>query len=151
MSIVWVNILQKNPMKIKNVACALLIKDNKILLQNRSNISKYWEEWSFFGGGIEQWETPKIALFRELKEELNLDIPEENITYLWEIVHFMKDFDIEYHRFLFGIHIPEHIITFTDLEWSGAEFFDLHMVKTLKFNTPVEAEISQLENNFLLS
>ena len=60
----------------------------------------------------------------------------------------MKDFDIEYHRFLFGIHIPDDVQVFDDTEGSGVYFFDLETLKTLKFNTSLEAEISQLQNNF---
>ena len=36
-------------------------KENKILLQDRRKISKRGEEWGFFGGGIEEGETPKQA------------------------------------------------------------------------------------------
>jgi hypothetical protein len=34
--------------KIKKVACALLIKEGCILIQDRKGISKYGEDWSFF-------------------------------------------------------------------------------------------------------
>lgn len=135
-------------MKIKNVSCALLIKNGKLLIQDRKNISKYWEEWSFFGWAIENWETPKQALIREIKEELWLDISNLEIKYLWEIVHY-TNFDIEYHRFLFWIKLPENIKNFEDKEWSWAYFFDLEEVLKLKFNTKIEAEIYQLKNNFL--
>lgn len=58
-------------MKIKSVACALLLNiDNELLLQDRRDISKYGEEWSFFGGGIEVGEDSKTALIREINEEL---------------------------------------------------------------------------------
>ncbi|MBB1565266.1 NUDIX hydrolase [Candidatus Gracilibacteria bacterium] len=135
-------------MKIKNVACALLVKDNKLLLQDRKSISKYGEEWSFFGGGIEDGENSKEALIREIKEELGFDISSWEISYLGEIVHY-TDFGIEYHRFLYGIKIPENINIFDDKEGSGAYFFSLDEARKLKFNTNIDAEISQLENNFL--
>jgi len=135
-------------MKIKNVACALLIKDKKLLLQDRKNISKYWEEWSFFWWWIEEWENPKDALLREIKEELWFEISSWKIKYLWEIVHY-TDFWLEYHRFLFWIEIPKEINFFEDKEWSWAYFFGLNEVLNLKFNTKIEAEIFQLKNNFL--
>lgn len=38
-------------MKIKHVACAMLLSvSGELLLQKREGISKYGEEWSFFGG-----------------------------------------------------------------------------------------------------
>ncbi|PZM85670.1 hypothetical protein DLH72_01655 [Candidatus Gracilibacteria bacterium] len=135
-------------MKVKNVSCALLIKNGKLLIQDRKDISKYGEEWSFFGGAIEKGESPKQALIREIKEELGLDISNLEIKYLGEIVHY-TNFDIEYHRFLFGIKLPENIKNFEDKEGSGAYFFDLEEVLKLKFNTKIEAEIYQLKNNFL--
>lgn len=134
-------------MKIKSVACALLVKNWKLLLQERKWISKYWEEWSFFWWKIEEWENSKEALIREMNEELWFDINNWNIKYLWEIVHYLKDLNLEYHRFLYLINIPENVNSFDDKEWSWAYFFDLDEVKNLKFNTNTEVEILQLRNN----
>jgi hypothetical protein len=69
--------------------------------------------------------------------------------YLWEIVHYIKNIDIEYHRFLYWIKIPNNIENFYDNEWNWAIFFPLDEVKKLKFNTNILAEIIQLENNFI--
>jgi len=135
-------------MKIKSVACAMLMNWNKLLLQDRKDISKYWEEWSFFWWWLEHWEDSKQALIREMNEELWFNIESWDIKYLWEIVHF-TDFWVEYHRYLYWINIPENITEIDDKEWSWAYFFDLEEVKKLKFNTNVEAEILQLQNNFI--
>jgi 8-oxo-dGTP pyrophosphatase MutT (NUDIX family) len=135
-------------MIIKYVACAMLMKWNKLLIQDRKDISKYWEEWSFFWWGLEKWEDSKQALIREINEELWFDIESWDIKYLWEIVHF-TNFWLEYHRHLYWINIPKNITAFDDKEWSWAYFFDLEDVKKLKFNTNIEAEILQLQNNFI--
>ena len=111
-------------MKKKYVACALLVKNNKLLLQDRKGISKYWEEWSFFGWWLDEWESSREALLREIKEELEFDISNWDIKYLWEIVHYIEDFNIEYHRYLYLINIPNNINIFNDKEWSWAHFFD---------------------------
>jgi len=134
-------------MKKKSVACALLVKNWKLLLQERKWISKYWEEWSFFWWKIEEWENSKEALIREMNEELWFDINNWNIKYLWEVVYYLEDLDLEYHRFLYLINIPENINKFDDQEWSWAYFFDLDEVKKLKFNTSTDVEILQLRNN----
>ena len=64
-------------MKIRRVAIIVFYDDNKrILLQNREGISKFGEKWGYFGGGIEEGETPDQALIREVKEELNYDLKE---------------------------------------------------------------------------
>ena len=51
-------------------AIALCNSQGKILLQDRRSISKFGEEWGFFGGGVEQGETPEQAVRREAIEEL---------------------------------------------------------------------------------
>lgn len=49
-------------MKTRNVALIIFYDENKrILLQDRLNISKYGEEWGFFGGEIKEGETPEEA------------------------------------------------------------------------------------------
>jgi len=51
--------------------CAVIIKDNKILLMRR--IKEGQEYFVFPGGGIEGNESVEDAIIREVKEELSLD------------------------------------------------------------------------------
>lgn len=51
-------------------------KNGRILLQDRHGISKYGEEWGYFGGGIEVGETPEEAVIRETEEELGFVLKE---------------------------------------------------------------------------
>ena len=53
----------------QNVVAALIIKNNKILIAQRSE-KKYNGAWEFPGGKVEALESPKEALKRELYEEL---------------------------------------------------------------------------------
>ena len=59
---------------IRNLALFVLYnKEGKILMQHRTDDApRFPGLWGFFGGGIEQGESPKQALLREIKEELNL-------------------------------------------------------------------------------
>lgn len=59
---------------MKNVAAAILVKDNRILIAKRSAKDKFANKWEFPGGKIEEGETPEECLKRELKEELDIEV-----------------------------------------------------------------------------
>lgn len=61
-------------------------KNKKFLFQLRDNkkgISNP-NKWGLFGGGIESNESPVKAIIREIKEELNLELIEKNIKFLFK-------------------------------------------------------------------
>lgn len=62
--------------------CLVVELDDKLLLVQARNRKKYY----FPGGKIDQGESLKQALRRELQEELQLDISEQNFNYLGTIV-----------------------------------------------------------------
>ena len=57
-----------------NVAAAVIVKENKILITQRSKEDSFSLKWEFPGGKLEEGETPEECLKREIIEELNLDI-----------------------------------------------------------------------------
>ncbi|MGD1905449.1 MAG: NUDIX domain-containing protein [Leptolyngbyaceae cyanobacterium] len=59
------------------VAIALLFQDNQFLLQLRDNIPTiiYPGFWAFFGGHLDPGETPEVAVWRELQEEIGYTPP----------------------------------------------------------------------------
>lgn len=58
-------------LKHKNLGLGLFYNaEGKVLLQNRSEMTKFNETWGFFGGSIEPGETVEEATKRELLEEL---------------------------------------------------------------------------------
>ena len=57
-----------------NVVGAILIKDGKILCAKRGETKSLANLWEFPGGKIEQGETPREALKREIAEELLIDV-----------------------------------------------------------------------------
>src|SRR3989344_2009275 len=53
----------------------------RVLLQKRDhNTDVNPGKWGFFGGTSERDETPLDCFLRELKEELDIDVPENTVT-----------------------------------------------------------------------
>jgi 8-oxo-dGTP diphosphatase len=58
---------------MKRVVAALIVKDGKILVCQRTKHQTMPLKWEFPGGKIEDGEQPRDALRRELDEELGID------------------------------------------------------------------------------
>lgn len=86
-------------MKKIEVVAAIIIHENEILcVQRDKNKFEYIsEKFEFPGGKIEQGETKKEALKRELIEELNIS-PKINDLFL-TVVHKYPDFELTMHAF----------------------------------------------------
>jgi 8-oxo-dGTP diphosphatase len=58
---------------MKQVVAALIFKDGKVLVCQRTRHQTMPLKWEFPGGKIEEGEQPRDALHRELDEELGID------------------------------------------------------------------------------
>jgi 8-oxo-dGTP diphosphatase len=58
---------------VKRVVAAVLVRDGKILVCQRTRHQTMPMKWEFPGGKIEEGEQPRDALRRELEEELGID------------------------------------------------------------------------------
>jgi 8-oxo-dGTP diphosphatase len=58
---------------MKRVVAALIVKDGKILVCQRTRHQTMPLKWEFPGGKIEEGEQPRNALHRELEEELGVN------------------------------------------------------------------------------
>jgi len=77
-------------MRIKrDVSLLILINaDNKVLLQHRAdNLERYPGYWGFFGGGIEEGETPEEGLVREMFEESGYKVNNQKLLFKKEFEH----------------------------------------------------------------
>ena len=61
-------------MNSKNVVAAVIKKDNLYLIVQRNKNKHLGLKWEFPGGKVQSNETFRKALFREIKEELNISI-----------------------------------------------------------------------------
>ena len=55
------------------VVAGLIMRDGRVLIGQRQANDKHGLKWEFPGGKVEQHETPKEALQRELREELRVE------------------------------------------------------------------------------
>ena len=70
--------MMKQNSELVNIAIAILYREGKFLMQLRDDIPGiiYPGCWGFFGGHIEEGETPEVALKRELEEEIGYVPPQ---------------------------------------------------------------------------
>jgi 8-oxo-dGTP diphosphatase len=64
--------------KCIQVACAIVLEEDRVFVAQRSEFMNLPLKWEFPGGKVEEHESPEECLKREIKEELNLEV---------EIVH----------------------------------------------------------------
>ncbi len=128
-----------------NIVSMLVIYNDKgeILLQDRANIKTVWEDYSFFGGHLEQWETPDETLQREIKEELDIELNTWDYEFLgiWNknVYKTGKNYDIYFYLYRADQDV------FTDREGSGASFWEISQAKRNKFVAPFEDILDFLE------
>ncbi|MDD3145294.1 MAG: NUDIX hydrolase [Candidatus Gracilibacteria bacterium] len=113
--------------------------NNQILLQERGDYSKHGEEWAFFGGGIEEGETPEEGFLREAKEELGLDMGDFDYKHIGDYIFEFPERIIYRSIFLIKTNLKE--TDFTVYEGKSAKYFDLEEAKKLKFISPVDETI----------
>jgi 8-oxo-dGTP diphosphatase len=64
---------------MKTVTAGILIKNDKVLVGKRAQISDQGGLWEFPGGKVEVGETPQACLRRELQEELAITVEVEDL------------------------------------------------------------------------
>lgn len=115
---------------------AAIITDGKSILCFQKGIAKrsYLSyKYEFPGGKLEEGETPKQALIRELGEELEFYVNESDIRPFRDLVHKYPDFSVLIHYLIVSSKNPqyklkEHISAtwtlpseITKLDWAGAD------------------------------
>ena len=86
----------KNKKTVK--VAAAIIKDKNRIFTTQRGYGEFKDGWEFPGGKIEENETPKEALVREIKEELDTTITVEELIDIIEYDY--PDFHLSMHCFL---------------------------------------------------
>jgi 8-oxo-dGTP diphosphatase len=118
---------------MKKIA-AIIIENTKgeLLLYKRDNKPEipFPGYWDLIGGHIEEGETPKEALVREIKEELGIEI--YGITFFKE--YLCLDGDAHHNiKYIYNAVIDIPIEEITLLEGDYAKYISKHEIADLKF------------------
>ncbi len=90
-------VLDKDEVHKKNllhneVATFLVNEKNEILLERRSKNKKYSpNKWGLCAGHVDTGETLKSAAIREIKEEVGIDVHENDLIPFGEVEHFIDE------------------------------------------------------------
>jgi 8-oxo-dGTP pyrophosphatase MutT (NUDIX family) len=127
---------------IPDASLIIPVRNNKILLQlrdqyaiNRPNM------WAFFGGAVENNESPIEVAIRELYEELRINI---NLTYITYIIRKKVEGNFKKHLFTFDTTYDESYFKTRLNEGKDTRYFSLNEINCLTNMKNVDKNIAQI-------
>lgn len=114
----------------KIVEAILINKNNEVLLQKKTLDYKFEPKggWCFFGGQIENGETPEQAIRREINEEINYTIKDFTLFKTMDY----KEHNIPTRSHIFLIPFHEDISRISLHEGAGFALFDRSELHTIR-------------------
>lgn len=104
------------------VAIAIIFNTNKqILITKRGYNSQHSEKWELPGGKITPLETPEQALYREIKEELGIDVIKCDFFTKLRYQYPDKGVELFIYKINEYVGIPECLENQLELKWVYAE------------------------------
>jgi 8-oxo-dGTP diphosphatase len=128
-------------LNLTNVTCAIIIKENKILVAQRSEKMILPLKWEFPGGKLEKDEDEASCVKREVREEINIEI--EIIKKLSNTIHDYGNFKIKLIPFLANYISGEIIL----LEHSNYKFVgknELYQLDWAEADIPIVEELLKM-------
>ena len=128
--------------KIEVVAGIIYCKNQILCVQRPKNKLHYIsEKFEFPGGKIEEGETQKEALNREILEELNISTKIKSL--FMTVVHEYPDFELTMHTFICEVETKElTLVEHIDQKWLSTE-----ELKTLDWAAADIPIVNKLESN----
>ena len=117
---------------IISVQCWIVNLQGKILLTQRSLNKSHGGMWEPTGGLVQSGESSKEGIKRELREEIGLDIDDENIKLIKEIVE--EDDDLNFFR---DIYLIKKDIKLNDLSFKDNEVMNAKYVSLEEFSNMI--------------
>jgi mutator protein MutT len=109
---------------VRVTATALIVQEGRILLGKRTSKVRFAGMWDAFGGRLERGETPELALRREVREELAIEVTMAQFLHVYEDVDPTSGETFRHHLFLVtgwdgepGIANEEH----SEIRWFRPE------------------------------
>ncbi len=116
-------------------------EEKRILLQDRKKMSKLGEEWGFFGGGIDDGETPEQAVVRETEEELGYKL--DDLKYVGNFKNSIDGFIVD--RYIFVSPLLDKLSTFSLHEGEQMKLFSIEEARKLKMVPGDESALDLVE------
>lgn len=117
---------------IISVQCWIVNLQGKILLTQRSLNKSHGGMWEPTGGLVQSGESSKEGIKRELREEIGLEIDDENIKLIKEIVE--EDDDLNFFR---DIYLIKQNIDLNDLLFKDNEVMNVKYVSLEEFSNMI--------------
>ncbi len=91
---------------IKKIDAVIAVIENKGLffIQKRTDKGLLADLWEFPGGKIEDGETPRKTLIRELKEEVGAEVI--SVKQMMKLKHFYTQFEVHLHVYVCKVNLP---------------------------------------------
>ena len=113
----------KAPRPHKQIAIAIVLKDDHVLIDRRPDSGMLAGMWEFPGGKIEDGETPEACAVREVKEEVGLEV--EAIASLGTVEHAYTHFSVTLHTFVCKYISGEpQTLEVAEVRWVTPDQFD---------------------------
>ena len=110
------------------ISCHIWLKDheNRLLLEKRSEKEdKFPGMWAQIGGGVKAGDSSKETVFKECKEELDLEVFEENLFYVGSYIR-TKD--------IVDVWLVEQDVDVTKLKLQEEEVADIKLISFEEFD-----------------
>lgn len=132
---------------MKEIAAIILENDKgEFLLALRDNKPgiPFPNHWDLIGGHLEEGETPDVALVREVKEELNIELKDYSFYKKYECLTGDAYENIKY-IYTGKINIPIEEITL--LEGERPQFFSRNEIPNVKFANIIKSIVMEYIND----